>query len=73
VKFEFTGQIFEKVSSSKLYQNPSNESRVFPRGQMDVTKLIVTFRNFANEPKNEFSRNGIRSLNWIDLAHYGEK
>jgi hypothetical protein len=52
MKFEFSRQIFDKSSSIKFYQNPSNGSRVVPCGQTDMTKLRVTFRNFANAPKN---------------------
>jgi hypothetical protein len=50
VKFELYGQIFEKVSNIKFYQNPSSGSRVFPCGLTDMTdkaKRIVAFRNFA--------------------------
>jgi hypothetical protein len=49
MKFEFSRQIFEKVSD-KFHQNPSSGSRVVPCGQTDMTKLIVAFRNFANAP-----------------------
>jgi hypothetical protein len=52
MKFEFSRQIFEKVSNIKFYQNPSSGSRVVPCGQTDMAKLIVAFSNFANAPKN---------------------
>jgi hypothetical protein len=46
MKFEF-----EIVSDFKFNQSPSSGSRVFPSGQTDgqtdMTKLIVSFRNFA--------------------------
>ena len=42
---------FRRNSNIKLHQNPSSESRVAPRGQTDMTKLIVAFRSFANAPK----------------------
>jgi hypothetical protein len=48
MKLEFSRQIFEKSSSSKFNLNPSNGSRVVPCGQADMTKLMVSFRNFAN-------------------------
>jgi hypothetical protein len=51
MKFEFSGQIFEKVSNIKFHQNPSSENRVVPCGRTDRTKLIVAFRNFANAPE----------------------
>jgi hypothetical protein len=47
MKFEFSEQIFEKVSYIKFYKNLSSGSRVDPCGQTDMTKLIVAFRNFA--------------------------
>ena len=52
MKFEFSRQIFEKVSNVKFNQNPSSGSRVVPCGETDMTKLIVAFRNAANAPKN---------------------
>jgi len=51
IQLDFSRQIFEKSSDSKLHENPSIWNRVAPCGQTDVTKLIVTFRNFANAPK----------------------
>ena len=53
MKLEFYCQIFVKSSHTKFYENPSSGSRVVPRGRTDMTKLIVTFRNFANAPKNQ--------------------
>ena len=57
--FEFSGQIFEKSSNIKFNQSPSSGSRVVPCGQtdrpMDMTKLVVSFRNFANTHKNEYT------------------
>jgi len=35
MKIEFSGQIFEKYSNSKLLENPSFGSRVVPCGQTD--------------------------------------
>jgi hypothetical protein len=56
MKFEYSLQIFEKCSDIKFHENLSSGSRVVPcgltEGQIDITKLIVAFRNFANEPKN---------------------
>jgi hypothetical protein len=52
---KFSRQIFEKYSSVKFHENPSNGSRFFhaDRWETDTTKLIVAFRNFANAPINE--------------------
>ena len=64
-KFTTSREIFEKYSNIKFNENPSDWSRIVPWGetraepkrqmdkQADVTKLIVTFRNFANAPKIE--------------------
>ena len=56
----FLNKFSKKNSNTKFYHYPSYESRVVPCGQMhrqtdghtEMTKLIVAFRNFANEPKN---------------------
>jgi hypothetical protein len=50
IKFEFSRQIFEKVSNIKVYLNPSSGNRVVPCEQTDMKKLIAAFRNFANAP-----------------------
>jgi len=36
----------------KFHENPSSGSRVVACGQTDMTKLIVTFRDFVNVLKN---------------------
>jgi hypothetical protein len=53
----------EKYSNINLNENPSSGIRLVPgrrregrtdertEGQTDLTKLIVTFHNFANAPK----------------------
>ena len=55
MKLVFPRQIFEKDSYIKFHENPSRGSRVVPCGQTDrhtdTTKLIVSFRNFANSLK----------------------
>jgi hypothetical protein len=60
VKLEFSRQVFEKSLNIKCHQNLSSGSRVGPRGQMDMTKLIIAFRNFANAPKN----NSVNAIQW---------
>jgi hypothetical protein len=57
VEFEFSRQFLgEKSTNIKFYQNPFSGIRVVPCGQTDgrtdMTKLIVTFRNFLNAPQN---------------------
>jgi len=53
---EFSGQIFEKSSNIKYHKNQSIGSRVASCKRTDrltdSTKLLVSFRNFANAPKN---------------------
>ena len=55
MKLECFQQIFEKYSNKKFHENPSSGSRVVPYGQtdgrIDMMKLTVAFRNFANAPK----------------------
>jgi hypothetical protein len=44
---------FRKYSNIKLHENPSSYSRGVPRGQTDITNLIVTYRDFAVIPKKK--------------------
>jgi hypothetical protein len=56
MEFEPSRQIFEKYPNVKFNENPSSESRGVPCGrkdgrtdrQIDMTKVTVAFRNFAN-------------------------
>ena len=54
---EFSQHIFATPSNIKFHENPSSGSRVVPCGRtdrrMDITKLIVAFRSFANAPNIE--------------------
>jgi hypothetical protein len=54
---------FPKMPKYQISWNPAIGSRVVPCGrterQAQKTKLIVTFRNFANVPNNESPRNEI--------------
>ena len=52
-KIEFYLQIFEKYSNTKFHESLSIGNRVVPRGQTDMTKLIIAFRNFANASERE--------------------
>jgi len=44
-----------KYSNIKFHENPSSGNRVVPCGwtdeQIDMTKLVMAFRNFATTPK----------------------
>jgi hypothetical protein len=66
IKLEISQQTLEKRSHLKHHENPSNGSRVFPCGQMDrrtdMTKLIVTFRNFLNAPTTRIPREKILTI-----------
>jgi hypothetical protein len=59
IKLEFSRQNFEKYSSVKFNENPSNGSRVVPCGQTDGRTETdrhdqdrSPFHNFANAPTN---------------------
>ena len=47
----FSRQIFEN-SNIKFHENPSRGSRFIQRGQADMTKLTVAFRNFVKAFKS---------------------
>ena len=65
MKLELSRHIFEKYSHIKFHENPSSGRRVVPcgrtggqtDGQTHMTKLIVTFRNFAKAPKTDLLLN----------------
>ena len=44
---------FDKYSNIKFHETPSSGSQVVPRGQTDMTKFTVAFRNFAKGPENQ--------------------
>ena len=48
----FLDNFRKKYSNIKFHENPSSGCRVIPCGRTDMMKLKVTFRNFANAPKN---------------------
>jgi hypothetical protein len=53
MKHEFSPQIFEKYSDIKFYVNPScGQKDGRTDEQIDVKKLIASFRNFAKAHKN---------------------
>jgi hypothetical protein len=65
MKRKFSRQIFDQYSNIKFHENLSSVSTVVScrrtDRQTDMTKLIVTFRNFPNAPKN---------LSQSNFAHY---
>jgi len=64
MKLEFALRIFEKYTNAKFNENPSSGSRVYPSGwrnvQTDMT-MVLSFRNFANAPKNKAKTNALRN------------
>jgi len=54
MKIEISRQILEKYSNAKFYETLTSGSRVVLYRWTDKTKLEVTFRNFANAPKNVY-------------------
>jgi len=56
MKLEFSRQIFQNYSNSKLYKNPSKGNRVVQCGQTDANKLIVAARNFVKTPDKDESK-----------------
>jgi hypothetical protein len=60
MKLEFSRRIFEKYSNMKFHENPFRWSRVVQCGrtdgrtdrQTDLTKLTISFSNFAKAPNN---------------------
>jgi len=61
MELEFSGQTFEKYSNIKFHENlPNGRQGVHTNGRMDgqtdMTKLIVTFRNYVNAPKISYRR-----------------
>jgi hypothetical protein len=57
MKLEFSEEIFEKSSNVTFHEYPSSGSRIAFCEQMnewtDMTKQIVTFRNFAIRGEKE--------------------
>jgi hypothetical protein len=44
-----------QVSIIKLYEYPSSSNQDVPCWQMNMMKLIVTFRNYAKAPEKSFT------------------
>jgi hypothetical protein len=51
MKLEFSRQIFEKKKTSRMSFEGETSCSMRTDGRIDMTKLIVAFRNFANAPK----------------------
>jgi len=53
MKLDFSRQIFKKYSNIKFHEYPSSEAEMFHADrQTNMTKLIATFHNSVNTPKN---------------------
>ena len=52
MKLEFSQQNFQKYPNIKFHENLSGGSRVVPREQTDMMKLIFALHSCANMPKN---------------------
>jgi len=68
---EFSQQSFEIYSNNKFHENPSSGSQVVLCGRTDMTKVIVTFRNFAYAPKNG-RRPGTLPKKQYSFGNWGE-
>jgi len=44
---------FSRIPNIGFHENPSSDSRAIPCGRTDMTKVIVTSRNFANASQND--------------------
>ena len=54
MQLEISRQILEKTQISSFFKiRPVGAELFHADGQTNTTKLIVTFRNFANAPKNQ--------------------
>jgi hypothetical protein len=56
-KLEYSRQIFEKYPDVKFNENPFSGSRILPCRQTDMTKLIVLFSQFCENPQELFHNN----------------
>ena len=62
MKLEYSQYIFEKFLNIKVIKIcPVEAKRFHTEGQTDMMKLIVTFHNFANMPKNNI---------WMSLCYF---
>jgi hypothetical protein len=70
----FVDIFFEKYSNIKFRENPSSGSLLAPRrhtdGRTDMTKLVVTFRSFANAPNNELDIMGKEAVETLCRYHW---
>jgi hypothetical protein len=62
MKLVFSRHIFEKCSNVKFHGHPSSCNGPVRGGWTDMTRLIVTFRNFANVRENYGCRTATASL-----------
>jgi hypothetical protein len=66
--------IFEKYTNIRFHENSSSGSQVVSCRQADVMKLIVTFHNLVNVPKNYMCERNITgwesSHQWMKKFNY---
>jgi len=70
MKLQHSPQFVEKYSYIKFHENPSSGSWVVPCGRTDMTKLIVSFRNFANAPNNKRTKQTPRIFRYRNKVHF---
>jgi len=58
LKLEFPRQIFKKNTqrTNSIKIRPVGDELLHADGRTDMMQLIVTFRNFANAPKNQSAK-----------------
>jgi hypothetical protein len=72
MKIEYSEQVFEKYSNIKFHEYPSSGSRVVSvrtDRRTDMTKLIVTSRNFAKAPENWWINAMEQCRSWKVASH----
>jgi hypothetical protein len=65
--FGFLDGVSKKNSNIKFYENLSSGSPVVLCGQTDVTKPIVTFRNFVDSPKHSSFRPQCTYIQYLSM------
>jgi hypothetical protein len=66
MELELSRQLFEKYSNIKFRENSSSGTRDGQTdGRTDMTKLIVAFRNFANESRNLSNGYTFYNINYV--------
>jgi hypothetical protein len=72
MKLEFSQRIFKKSSNIKFHENPSSGRRDVPCGRTVMTKPVVAFHNFADEPKKRPRQTSVITK-WITFLSASER